>query len=98
MVYHLSKSIFYLFFLFISCFPPAFASIEVNRLNREMNFLKKHGSDPFLFLPKDETTDQVSTKQAALKKTDKKVDLDSMLGELEEETGPFKPSPPHYTN
>jgi hypothetical protein len=95
MVYHLSKSIFYLFFLFI---PPVFASMEVNRLNQEMNFLKKHASDPFLFLPEDETTDQVSTKQAALKKTEKKVDLDSMLSELEEETGPFKPSPPHYTN
>ena len=63
-----------------------------------MDFLKKHAGDPFLFLPKDETTDQVSTKRAALKKTDKKVDLDSMLGELEEETGRFRPSPPHYTN
>jgi len=96
MVYHLPKSIFYLFFLFIGLFPPCWAQIEANRLKSEMDFLKKYVG-PYVFVEKEDS-DSVSTKQAALKKSEKKVDADSMLQELEEETGAFKPSPPHYTN
>lgn len=63
-----------------------------------MDFLKKYASTPFVFLQEEESSDKVSTKQAGIKKTDKKVDADFMLQELDEETGPFKPSPPNYAN
>ncbi len=59
-----------------------------------MDFLKKYASTPFIFLQEKEHSDKVSTKQAGIKK----IDTDSMLEELEEETGPFKPSPPNYIN
>ena len=98
MIYHSTKSIFYLFFLFMSYFPAVDAKIDENRLNKEMDFLKKYASTPFVFLPEEEIIDKVSTKQAGPKRTDRVVDGDSMLKELEEETGPFKPSPPNYTN
>ena len=58
-----------------------------------MAFLKKYASSPYLFLPEDENTDEVSTKQAAPKRTEEKVNADTILKELEEETGPFKALP-----
>ncbi len=101
MVYHLSKTFFYLFFLFIGIFTPSWAQnagfAETARLNQEMDFLKKH-SKPYIFLSKELVSDSISTKQAANQKIDKKATADSILKELEEETGAFKPSPPNYTN
>ncbi|RLA63614.1 MAG: hypothetical protein DRQ88_00160 [Epsilonproteobacteria bacterium] len=104
MVYHFPKTIFYLFFLFIGLFNPCWAKKggfkEATRLQKEMNFLKMY-AEPYIFLQKkeeEEEIDSISTKQAAIKKTDKKVDADAILQALEEETGAFKPSPPNYSN